>query len=53
VKEVLKELDLLGSCENCDESNRDYVKAYYQTEEEAIKAIKIIESFKWEKVSVI
>ncbi len=33
-----------------DESNKDYIKVFFGTEEDALEAIKKIEKIKWENV---
>ena len=43
----------MEAVEKFDESNRDYLKTYFRSEEDAIEVIKQVEKIKWEKVKFL
>ena len=44
---------MIESIVKYDDSNKDYIKIYFKTEEETLEIIKKIEKLKWEKVKEI
>jgi uncharacterized protein YwgA len=50
LKEFLTENGLMDKVSDIDESNKDYIKVFFGTEEDALEAIKKIEKIKWENV---
>ena len=50
MKDFLIDNELMEKVVDYDESNKDYIKVYFHSEDEALEAIKKIEKIKWEKV---
>lgn len=53
LKDFLNENGLIESIVKYDDSNKDYIKIYFNTEEETLDIIKKIEKIKWENVKDI
>jgi hypothetical protein len=50
LKDFLTENGIMEKVVDIDESNKDYIKVFFDSEEEALEAIKKIEKIKWENV---
>jgi RNA recognition motif-containing protein len=52
LKDFLGEYGIMEKVVNIDESNKDYIKVFFDSEEDALEAIKKIEKIKWENVRI-
>jgi hypothetical protein len=51
IKDFLTENGLSERAEKFEDSNKDYIKVYFNSESEALDVIKIVEKIRWEKVN--